>query len=312
MRTKLALEVQYLGKNYIGWQPQPAVEGRSVYEAVHEALQAVGIDSGPVAAGRTDKGTHAMSTWLTVGVRRSTEVCAGPARDDELSALCDALNQHLPVDIRAIRIVDAPLSAHAMTGSTGKTYSYFLLCGAGAAHHTSWLSDASWALPDLLDVGAMEAALPRLVGRNDFRALSAVQDPRRSTVRTIESATVQIVHRYHFPFLGCFDEPAADSPAVTLLQIRLVGDGFLKHQCRRIVGLLVRIGRKEEPPEALFEAITQPLEFDRSRVLEAPACGLWLEAVDCDAMRCPHDAASRRTHGACPKRAAPPVDESEQ
>ena len=67
MRLKLAIEVQYLGLPYVGWQPQPSEQGAvSVYEVLHAALSACGLPSGPIASGRTDKGVNAASQWCTV------------------------------------------------------------------------------------------------------------------------------------------------------------------------------------------------------------------------------------------------------
>jgi len=322
MRSKLALEISYLGTRYIGWQSQPAEDCPSVYEVVHEALVAVGINSGPVAAGRTDKGTHAMSTWITVSERRPAADCQDRERNTELAMLRDDLNKHLPVDVRVVRVVDAPLAAHAMTGSEGKTYTYFVLCCDNDAAVAPWLTDACFIVHRHLDSDAMRAALGALRGEHDFRALCAVQDPRRSTSRTITHASMRVCTHMRFPFLGCFiaaaagaseatdrctvsrgstgssrsDEVQSSTPEAmwdgceearggpTLLQLRFTGDGFLKHQVRRIVGLLIRIGRSEEPPAALAEALASPATFDRGRVLEAPSCGLWLESVDVAAM----------------------------
>ena len=70
MRHKLRLELQWLGTHYGGWQAQPGVPGPpSIYEVLHAALkEATGQDGGPVPAGRTDKGVHAMQQAVTVTV----------------------------------------------------------------------------------------------------------------------------------------------------------------------------------------------------------------------------------------------------
>ena len=119
MRTKLLLEVQYLGTRYCGWQPQPGVSGSiSVYEVLKGALESEGFESGPVAAGRTDKGVHAMQQVVTLSVRRSKPVDTHAAhRTVELAMIRDGLNSRLPTDVRVLAAHDAPLSAHAMTGT---------------------------------------------------------------------------------------------------------------------------------------------------------------------------------------------------
>ena len=74
-------------------------------------------------------------------------------------------------------------------------------------------------------------------------------------------------------------------PDVPLLQLSFHGDGFLKHQVRRMVGLLVRIGRGDEAEDAARLALCDREAFDRRRAPEAPAAGLWLEAVEFEEMR---------------------------
>lgn len=211
MRTKLAVELSYSGTAYIGWQPQPAVDGTSVYDVVHHALAMAGIPSGPVAAGRTDKGTHAKSTWCTVSVKRSSPVCAGLERDAELAALRLEVNAHLPADVCIRRIVDAPLSAHAMTGPSSKVYSFFLLHGCKPST-VAWLGNACWVMEAQLNVEAMQLALPSLIGTHDFRALCAVQDPKRCARRSILAASILTHDHLRFPFLGCFDAAAPAAP----------------------------------------------------------------------------------------------------
>ena len=79
MRNKLRLELQWLGTAYGGWQSQGAAtketDPPALSDVVHAALKATtGQEGGPVVAGRTDKGVHAMRQMLTVTVRGTTGV----------------------------------------------------------------------------------------------------------------------------------------------------------------------------------------------------------------------------------------------
>lgn len=56
----------------------------------------------------------------------------------------------------------------------------------------------------------------------------------------------------------------------------------MKHQVRRMVGLLARIGEGLEPEEAIHQALSAG--FDRRRASRAPAAGLWLEKVNFESM----------------------------
>ena len=386
MRLKLAVEVQYLGLAYIGWQPQPNEEGsRSVYDVLHAALSACGLTSGPIASGRTDKGVNAMSQWCTVTVRQRAPIVPGDERELELTNLRDAINRHLPDDVRCLQICDARSDAHAMTCSAGKTYSYFIIHNANGALEAAcahgWRG-ACLVVQDTLDVELMDRASQGLVGKRDYRNLCATKDPTKGTVRCISHASVEPLTHLHFPLLGCFDcnaperpvalgrcnrcsaasaaaaaasatatatenfecshamsgvdlhdagEPSDDigceraeepsssnhsSHSAQLLRIRFCGDGFLKHQVRRMVGILLRVGRGEEPVEVTGMAapeVRDELRGETTRgdvessvlaethepvgvqpsprnhldpcsvqrhLIEAPANGLWLETVN--------------------------------
>ena len=137
MRHKLRLTLQWLGTGYCGWQAQPGSDSLSVSEVVHEALVAVtsGQSGGPVAAGRTDKGVHAMSQSVTVTIRGPPvpEDRDEAARARELDEMRDQLNAQLPTDVRVLRVEDAAGSANARWEATEKTYAYFVLCASAEA-----------------------------------------------------------------------------------------------------------------------------------------------------------------------------------
>ena len=162
---KLALHLSYLGTRYNGWQPQPGIEGEvreSLFEAVQRAfVAATGQQGGVVAAGRTDRGVHAMHQLCTVGLRGMPELAVGdgvrtdrardllvehpvgppPAAEEVLVALKKRLNESLPADVSVNRIERVPLSAHAVSAARAKTYSYFIQCGVPSS---AWAA-VSWA-----------------------------------------------------------------------------------------------------------------------------------------------------------------------
>lgn len=333
MRTKLVIELQYLGTHFIGWQSQPGESRPSVYDAVAKALNAI-IDraGGPVAAGRTDKGVHAGQQIVTVTIRREKPVSTTiEERSKELAVLRDALNVHLPPDVRAVHVHDALPSANAICGTNGKTYSYFLLeaCPDG---RSEW-SPYCWALDSRLDVDAMERAALTFVGDHDFQAFTSIQGASHDTKRHVSSVRVRRISHHQFPLLGCYTSQADCLPRgrecclecatnqlsqhiasclapehtelvvpsdscleprsslmpstphhsthrMALIQMTFCGTGFLKHQVRRMVGLLVRIGQRLEGEDVVQLALEHGREFDKRRASEAPATGLWLDAVD--------------------------------
>ena len=258
-RKKLVIELQYLGTAYDGWQPQP--NQSSVYDVVAVALhKCTGETHGPVVAGRTDKGVHAAHQLVSVRTDRS--------RDDH-AALVAALNAALPKDVRVLSAREAPATFHATTSVRHKTYSYYLALGDAG-------DDVAWRVEGL-DLVKMRACAQRFVGEHDFKAFSAGGKASGTTVRSIRAVVVEEFEHVDLPFVGRVRGP--------LVRVAFEGDGFLKHQVRRMVGALVRVGRGELAESVVADALRDPAtprpEIS-SRAFVAPACGLWLERVDFD------------------------------
>ncbi len=126
-----------------------------------------------------------------------------------------------------------------------------------ATRRTAFSKPYVWWVRETLDVPAMRRAAAALVGMQDFRSFTDDDPDEKSTRVAIDEVTVQ--------------ETAG------LILIRVVGSHFLWKMVRRIVGVLVEIGRGQLPVEAagryLTETSTAPAR------LTAPASGLFLERV---------------------------------
>ena len=259
-RKKLVIELQYLGTAYDGWQPQP--NQSSVYDVLAEALhETTGETHGPVVAGRTDRGVHAKHQLVSVRTDRS---------HDDHEALVAALNEALPKDVRVLSARDGPALFHATTSVRRKTYAYYLTLGDDAGDDVAWRVEG-------LDLVKMRACAQRFVGEHDFKAFSAGGKASGTTVRSIRAVVVEEFEHVDLPFVGRVQGP--------LVRLGFEGDGFLKHQVRRMVGALVRVGRGELAESVVAEALRDPAtprpEIS-SRAFVAPAHGLWLERVDFD------------------------------
>ena len=257
-RKKLVIELQYLGTAYDGWQPQP--NQSSVYDVVAKALhETTGETYGPVVAGRTDKGVHAKHQLVSVRTERS----------HDHAALVAALNETLPKDVRVLSAREAPATFHATTSVRQKTYAYYLALGPAAGDDVAWRVEG-------LDLAKMRACAQRFVGEHDYKVFSA-GGKASGTVRTIRAAVVEEREHVDLPFVGRVQGP--------LVRIAFEGDGFLKHQVRRMVGALVRVGRGDLAESVVAEALRDPATPRpevSSRAFRAPAHGLWLERVDFD------------------------------
>ena len=144
----------------------------------------------------------------------------------------------------------------ARKDARGKEYRYFVYNGDILPPHLV----PYWAFQHRpLDVKAMQAAAAYFVGRHDFVSFAA--NPRRditSTVRNIFSFTVK-----------------RTGPRIVF---SVKGDGFLYKQVRSMVGFLIRVGLREERPEAVAEML-RDRPARTARVPTATGRGLFLWRV---------------------------------
>lgn len=264
------LVIAYKGTRFRGWQKQarsggPATVQEMLEKAARKVLRRRKVNIH--ASGRTDSGVHARAQVAHLRVEADL-----PAK-----VLIQALNAHLPDDIRVLRLDECPAAFHSQLDVTAKTYRYFILNTRPGADPVHWpfLRPYSWYVTYALDYPAMERALRKLEGRHDFRSFQNKGTPVPDTMREILEARL-IVHpgdaRESPPWM-----PAPELGA-SLLEIRVRGTGFLKQMVRTIVGTIVEVGRGRIPPERVTAILE---ERNRSASgMTAPAEGLFLDHVE--------------------------------
>ena len=254
MRT-IKLTLAYDGTDYVGWQRQ--ARGRSIQGEVEQAIAEIeGGEVTVLGAGRTDAGVHALGQVASVQL----------AREIETSALVRAVNAKLPPDIRLLAAEVAAAGFHARYAARRKTYRYNLTGGAVA---NPFGRRYAWHFRYALDLDAMRAAAVALTGRHDFAAFQAVGTAVASSVRTIQSVSVEPSDAA----LGV--PPPAAAPGLT---ITVVGDGFLRHMVRIMVGTLVAVGAGRVGETAVGAILASGVRGRAGPT--APPHGLFLVAVD--------------------------------
>jgi tRNA pseudouridine38-40 synthase len=239
----LRLLLEYDGARFVGWQVQR--EGRSVQGVLQEAIgKLCGEPVRVTGAGRTDAGVHA----------RGQVASLSPPRDLPLRAWTAGLNALLPEDLACVRAEAAPPGFDARRHARGKRYIYHLHCSATRSPMTR---GTAWHIRRPLDLDAMRAALPQLLGRHDFSALRAADCCATTTVREIRRLDL-----------------IASGDAI---ELHLEATAFLKHMVRNIVGTLVEVGHGRRAPDSLTELLATR---DRTRAgPTAPPHGLILDEV---------------------------------
>ncbi|MEZ5331020.1 MAG: tRNA pseudouridine(38-40) synthase TruA [Thermoanaerobaculia bacterium] len=238
------LTLSYRGTRYAGWQRQANAD--TVQQRVEEALGALlGTPVRIVGAGRTDAGVHARGQVASFELGREF-----PGR-----GLIHGTNHHLPDDIRVLAAGRAPDSFHARKSARAKEYRYRLVREAVLSP-----LDSPFAVlaPRDLDLGALRRATGLLPGEHDFTAFALAGGSHRSPVRRIRSAR--------------WVEDGA------VLELWLVGNGFLRGMVRGLVGTLLEVGRGVRTVDSFARLLAGRPREDAGPT--APAHGLVLHHVE--------------------------------
>ncbi len=239
-RFKLTLE--YAGTRYRGWQVQ--ANARTVQGEIQRVVREISgrRDFEVYGSGRTDAGVHALAqvAHLDLETRLSAD------------ALRDGLNEGLPADINVLSAEKVSRQFHARHGAVGRSYLYQV-----SRRRTAFAKPFVWWVRDPLDLARMREAAAGFVGMRDFRSFSDDDPDEKSTRVKLEAIDV------------------AEEGALVLFRVQ--GSHFLWKMVRRLVGVLVEVGRgamgPADVPRLLAESTGRPAE------LTAPPSGLFLEAV---------------------------------
>ncbi len=240
---RVLLSVEYDGTAYAGWQRQ--LNGLAVQQVLEEKLsEACGHPVRATGSSRTDAGVHALAQQVHFDTS-----CAIPPEKFPF-----VLNTLLPGDIRVHSGREVPPGFHSRFLSCGKTYTYRIL---NARHGSALRRHFTAHVPVPLDLGPMEASLPPLLGTHDFAAFQAAGGTAKTTIRTMESASL-----------------SRQGDEITFV---VSGNAFLYNMVRIMAGTLIEIGLGRLSPEAFAAALRSGNRLDLG--MTAPARGLELTEV---------------------------------
>jgi tRNA pseudouridine38-40 synthase len=224
--------VAYHGLNFSGWQIQRQGE-RTVQAVFEEALfKVTGHRPQLIAASRTDTGVHAQGQVIQFDFpagqparrhkgARNIHAPAAPLTAERLQV---ALNYHLPEDVVVRSLAFARPGFNARFGAKAKHYRY--LIHASRSKPVFDKDTCIWVHPSL-DVDRMREAAGFFVGRHDFTSFSSASDDARDRRRVIRKLAIR----------RSGDRVTCD----------IIGEGFLQHQVRIMIGTLIEIGKGMRP-----------------------------------------------------------------
>lgn len=235
----------YDGTAYQGYQIQPNVLTiQGVLEDV--LMQIAGQPICVMGAGRTDAGVHATGQVIAFDLdwRHSDE------------ALLKALNAYLPPDIAVQDMIQQP-GFHPRFDAVSRTYRYDVLETAIRQPLYQW---RAWQQPPVLQREMMQKAAALLIGEHDFATFGT--PPKGEN-------TVRVVYRSEWA-----EQPV---PGGILLSYTIEATAFLQHMVRRIIALLVTVGRGFWHIDQ-FEAAFRAADLQQAKP-PAPPQGLYLVQV---------------------------------
>ena len=242
----IRLKLAYDGTNYHGFQRQHDTHGPTI-QGTLEAVWARLVEEEVTlaTAGRTDTGVHASGQVVNFMTS---------ARIPE-EKIPKAFNSMLPRDIRILQAECVPDDFNARWSAKWKRYDYQMDNNPIPDVFTRLYASH---VPIPLNVAKMQVAANFLEGRHNFKTFAAAGGVSKTFERTIYRCLVKKDHG--------------------LIIVSCVGDGFLYHMARIIVGTLMDVGKGRILPQEIPEIIASQ-ERNRAKMI-APANGLTLAHVN--------------------------------
>jgi tRNA pseudouridine38-40 synthase len=239
---RLKLTVEYAGTKYSGWQIQK--NARTVQGEIDRAVrETTGVDDFELyGSGRTDAGVHALAQVAHLDIHTTVQP----------EILRRRINDTLPSDIAITAAEKVPHRFHARHDAVARSYIYQL-----ARRKTAFGKPFVWWVKDVLDAERMRAAAQRFVGFHDFQSFSDDDPDEKSTEVLVDA-------------LDIYEDG-------DLIVIHIEGSHFIWKRVRRVVGVLVEVGRGAMEAADATAMLTTPSTLPAR--LTAPASGLFLERV---------------------------------
>lgn len=240
-RFKILLE--YDGTRYSGWQMQK--NAKTIQGTLLAAAEKIfGKDSNLdiQGSGRTDSGVHALCQTAHLEVKTMLA--------PEIIKL--KMNDELPHDINILEIEKAHPKFHARHNAVKRSYIYQI-----SERRTAFGKRFVYWIKDKLDINNMEKASKLFLGMHDFVSFTDEDREEKSTKVLIENIEIKKTGK--------------------LILIRITGSHFLWKMVRRMIGILIEIGRgKMTDADLKIFLITKSKEPAR---FTTPPNGLFLEKV---------------------------------
>jgi tRNA pseudouridine38-40 synthase len=243
---RFLITIQYLGKNYNGFQLQKNTNLPTVQKVIEEALKQVFKQKIKIfASGRLDAKANAKALTAHFDVDNKILVSKIPA----------ALNHFLPGDVSITNVEEVANDFHARYNVKQKTYSYSIYI---SRYNLPLIDDRAMQVLKEPDIELMLKGSEYLLGTHDFSSFMNKGSSIKTTVREVKSITIEKQNN------------------ITTLTI--CGSGFLYNMVRIIVGTLLNVGYKKIEPAQVKNILDKKDRHFAGKMVEAK--GLTLVSVE--------------------------------
>ena len=171
MKRKFLIELQYDGKNYLGFQKNG--NSKTVELEIEKALFKLFNENITIeVCSRTDRGVSAKKFYFAF-------VCETKLPEDRV---CFKLNRFLPKDIQCQNSYEIPLDYILRKNIQSKTYEYTIYTGK---HIKPLLAKNAVFIEDDVDIIKMQNCAKLLLGKHNFKSFCNINDDTTSFERTI-------------------------------------------------------------------------------------------------------------------------------
>ena len=239
---RFKMYIEYEGTRYSGWQKQQnarTIQGVLI-KAGEEIFNTTQLDI--QGSGRTDSGVHAICqvAHLEVKTMLAPEI------------IRMKFNDLLPHDINVLEVQKTSSSFHARHDAISRSYLYQI-----SRRRTALGKNYVWWIKDNLNFELMKSTAANFKGMHDFTSFSDEDKEEKSTKVQVDDIELK-----------------EDGD---LILIRITASHYLWKMVRRMVGLLVEIGRgKKTEKDLIFYLKNRNNEPSK---YTAPPSGLFLESV---------------------------------
>lgn len=237
------IRFSYDGTNFVGYQKQKGY--RTIQEELEKAVSKInnGKEVGIVSISRTDKGVHALDQVAHFNI----DVSITPYK------LKRAINSNISDEIHINSVKEVNDDYFARYHVLSKEYHYYINMGEFNPLMRNYVYQHCYPL----NVSKMKEAIQLFKGEHDFRAFVTDNKVKENCVRCIYDVSIE--------------------EKDNILDIKFVGNGFLRYQVRNMVGALIKVGTNKLTVRDVKDILDSKVRGKNGST--AKACGLYLVKV---------------------------------